>query len=150
MNNYDCTKDVNIHIGYVKHFIGKIVLKLVERSFGHDASKLQEPEKSMFDEFTPRLKETVFGSDEYKSALVDMGEALKHHYASNRHHPEHFENGINSMNLVDIVEMVCDWNAVAFLKGQEVNLDYLAERFGISDQLKGIIANTLKTLEGGE
>ena len=150
MNNYDCTKDVNIHVGYVKHFIGKIVLGLVKRSSEHDASKLQEPEKSMFDEFTPRLKETVFGSDEYKAALVDMGEALKHHYASNRHHPEHFENGINGMNLVDLVEMVCDWNAAAFLKGQEVNIDYLAERFGISDQLKEIIANTLKTLEGGE
>ena len=150
MSDYDCTKDVNIHVGYVKHFIGEIVLKLVERSSGHDASKLQEPEKSMFDEFTPRLKETVFGSDEYKAALVDMGEALKHHYASNRHHPEHFKNGINGMTLVDLVEMVCDWNAAAFLKGQEVNLDYLAGRFGISDQLKEIIANTLKTLEGGK
>ena len=150
MSDYDCTKDVNIHVGYVKHFIGEIVLKLVERSSGHDASKLQEPEKSMFDEFTPRLKETVFGSDEYKAALVDMGEALKHHYASNRHHPEHFKNGINGMTLVDLVEMVCDWNAAAFLKGQEVNLDYLAGRFGISDQLKEIIANTLKILEGGE
>jgi hypothetical protein len=122
------------------------ILELVNRSDKHDESKLQEPEKAMFDKFTPLLKETVFGSDEYKAALVDMGEALKHHYAANSHHPEHFENGVNGMTLVDLVEMVCDWNAAAFMKGEVPNLDYLANRFDLTDQLKAIITNTLEML----
>jgi hypothetical protein len=79
-----------------------------------------------------------------------MGEALKHHYANNRHHPEHFENGINGMNLLDVIEMVCDWKAAADLKGVEPNLDYLAQRFGISDQLKNIIAATFGYFREGE
>jgi len=144
---YDCTDDVKLHIWFVKRYMDKMNLALVYRTPEHDASKLQQPEKYMFDEWTPRLKEFEFGSEEYKNALMYMGEALKHHYASNRHHPEHFENGVNGMNLVDVVEMVCDWKAAAFLKGVECNIDYLAERFGLSEQLKSIIANTLEMLE---
>jgi hypothetical protein len=143
---YDCTKDVETHVWFVKRFIDKVAWDLVIRTTKHDASKLQEPEKSMFDEFTPRLKTTEFGSDEYKAALVDMGEALKHHYANNRHHPEHFEDGVNGMNLIDVIEMVCDWNAAAFINGKPINLDYLGQRFGLSEQLKSIIANTLEEL----
>ena len=45
--------------------------------------KLKEPEKSMFDVWTPKLKEFKFGSEEYKQALDSMGEALKHHYENN-------------------------------------------------------------------
>ena len=85
---YDCTKDIMLHISLVRRYLNKVILELaMERVPNHDASKLQEPEKSMFDRFTPRLKEVEFGSDEYKAALVDMGDALKHHYANNRHHP---------------------------------------------------------------
>lgn len=151
MEKYDCTKDVNLHVHYVRRYLNRVILELVmERVQNHDASKLQEPEKSMFDEFTPRLKEVEFGSDEYKAALADMGEALRHHYENNRHHPEHFDNGVNDMTLVDVIEMVCDWNAAAFLKGQDVNLAHLSERFGLSPQLAGIIANTLRWFDEGD
>ena len=53
----------------------------------------------------PKLRELTFGSDEYKVALVGMGEGVKRHYAANRHYPEHYENGVNDMTLADIVEM---------------------------------------------
>lgn len=145
---YDCTKDVELHKWSVKHYMTKIVLDLSYRIPVHDDSKLQEPEKSMFDEFTPRLKVVEFGTDEYKAALADMGEALKHHYANNRHHPEHFQHGISGMTLLDVIEMVCDWRAAAFMKGEEPNLHYLSERFGIPEQLQRIIANTLEYLDG--
>jgi hypothetical protein len=144
---YDSTKDVELHKRLVSRYLNKVILELaMERSPRHDASKLEEPEKSMFDEFIPKLKETEFGSDEYKAALVDMGQALQHHYQANRHHPEHFDNGINDMTLVDVIEMICDWNAAAFMKGVDVNLDYLSKRFGITDQLRHIILNTIKEL----
>lgn len=119
-------------------------VQIVDRSKWHDKSKLEEPEKPVFDEFTPKLKELVFGSDEYKAALAGMGEGLKHHYQNNRHHPEHYENGVAGMTLVDLVEMVSDWMAAAQAKGTHIDLAYLAKRFSISDQLVSIIANTLR------
>lgn len=143
-DGYDCTADVKEHIGKVQYWLRNILAQLEGRSKYHDASKLKEPEKSIFDQYTWRLKNTVFGSDAYKAQLVGMGEGLKHHYAANRHHPEHFENGINGMTLVDLVEMYCDWQAAAERQHKPIDLDYLSKRFGIELQLAGIILNTLK------
>lgn len=33
---------------------------------------------------------------------------LDHHYQNNDHHPEHFELGINGMNLLQLLEMLAD------------------------------------------
>jgi len=141
---YDCTKDVTEHINRVRGWMRSFYLNLEARAENHDASKLKEPEKSMFDHWTPKLKEFEFGSDEYKIALAGMGEGLKHHYENNRHHPEHYENGVNGMTLNDVIEMVADWMAAAEAKSDFVNLEYLATRFGLSEQLVDIIANTLR------
>ena len=75
---------------------------------------------------------------------------LDHHYANYRHHPEHFENGVNDMNLVDVMEMFCDWYAAS---KRHVNgniyksIDISCERFQIDDQLKQILINTAHMLE---
>ncbi|MBQ7845480.1 MAG: hypothetical protein IJ392_04940 [Clostridia bacterium] len=91
-----------------------------------------------------------YGSDEYKESLKALKPALDHHYANSRHHPEHFARGILDMNLVDIVEMVCDWKAASerqkdgnLLKSIEQN----AQRFGYDDQVKQILINTAKMLD---
>ena len=94
---YDCTRDVIEHIGRVRYWMNEFATNLTRRANIHDKSKLEEPEKSMFDEWTPNLKRVEFGSEEYKQALEGMGEALKHHYQVNRHHPEHYENGVNGI-----------------------------------------------------
>lgn len=114
---YDCTLDVKEHIRKVAYWLDDIAHQLQGRAKNHDASKLRPPEKAIFDEYTPKLKELTFGTPEYQSALAGMGEGLAHHYAHNRHHPEHFPNGVNDMTLVDIVEMVCDWMAACEAKG---------------------------------
>ncbi len=141
---YDCTKDVKEHVGRVQKWMRDFSTQIIDRSRWHDKSKLEEPEKSMFDKFTPRLKELTFGSDAYRQALAEMGAALKHHYQANRHHPEHYENGVSGMTLVDLTEMVCDWMAAAQVKETPIDLLYLAKRFNLSDQLVEIIANTLR------
>lgn len=141
---YDCTNDVKEHIARVQKWMRDFSTQIIDRSKWHDKSKLDEPEKPMYDEFTPRLKELTFGSDEYKASLAEMGAALKHHYQVNRHHPEHYENGVNGMTLVDLIEMVSDWMAAAQAKNTHIDLAYLAKRFNLSDQLVEIIANTLR------
>lgn len=137
------------HILKVNALISLMICSLIERSLKHDSSKLGDVEGPIFDEFTPKLSGSTYGSDEYKSFLKEMSVALDHHYKENRHHPEHFDNGIKGMSLIDLVEMLCDWKAATLrhdngdiIKSINVN----QERFGYSDELKGILLNTIKDL----
>lgn len=146
---YDSTQDTEEHISNVQSLIIEMMGNLASRSQAHDRSKLEEPEKRMYDEFTPKLKDTTYGSDEYKGYLKEMGVALKHHYERNSHHPEHYQNGINGMSLLDLIEMLVDWKAAGMrhadgdiTKSLEIN----KERFGVSDQLFEILQNTVKEL----
>lgn len=146
---YDSTNDTKEHIGHVQKFLSNIQNAIGTRLYVHDQSKLQEPEKSMYDEYTPKLRAMTYGSDEYKQALKDMGPALKHHYENNSHHPEHYPNGINGMSLLDIIEMLADWNAAGLRHADgnmQQSLKVNKERFGISDQLEEILENTVKEL----
>jgi Family of unknown function (DUF5662) len=133
------------HSRRVDELLLELMWEIGLRVTHHDESKLREPEKSMFDEFTPKLRDSTYGSEEYKGFLVQMGEALQHHYANNRHHPEHFENGVDGMTLVDLVEMLADWKAATERHADgdlEKSLKIQKERFGISDQLASILHNT--------
>lgn len=142
---YDSTEDTQAHIENVGVFINKIRSELWKRARDHDASKLEEPEKSAFDKATPKLKDFEYGSPEYKEALNEIRPALDHHYANNSHHPEFWVNGVQDMDLVDLVEMVCDWKAAALrVKGDgSVNVRHNQERFNLDPQLARIIQNTI-------
>jgi hypothetical protein len=98
------------HIETVRNYLNEVIRELLSRAELHDQSKLQNPEREMFDEWTEKLRGVTYESEEYKGFLKEMSKtALKHHYEHNRHHPEHFENGINAMDLIDVIEMFCDW-----------------------------------------
>lgn len=150
MKKNDCSLDVFDHIRNVQEALLFFAVHLMERGINHDDSKLHPPEKELFDEYAQKLKDIVYGSDQYKQNLKELGVALTHHYAKNRHHPEHFRNGINGMTLIDLVEMFCDWRAVTkvikegdLLKSIEKN----AIRFEIGDQLEEVLINTCISLE---
>jgi len=87
---YDSKLDTLEHIDKVRFLLSLVLQNLGERSNAHDASKIDSPEKEAFDEFTPKLKDSTYGSDEYKGFLAAMKPALDHHYAANSHHPEHY------------------------------------------------------------
>ena len=102
-----------------------------------------------FDEYTPKLKHCTYGSEEYKSFLAGLKPALDIHYKNNRHHPEHFANGIKDMTLLDLLEMLCDWKASSerhadgnIYRSIEIN----QSRFGYSDEVKAILKNTVDFL----
>ena len=137
----DCKKDTIEHINQVKEFMIQAVEELLKRANNHDKSKLESPELEIFTEFTPKLKNSTYLSEEYKKNLEQMQKGLKHHYEHNSHHPEHYkkfvcnscfkefkaekpnhcdqcgnsqftqESDISQMDLFDLVEMVCDWMA---------------------------------------
>ncbi len=146
---YDSTEDTLAHIERVRELIGLFISKMIVRSHAHDKSKLQEPEKSGFDKWTPLLKESTYGSDEYKSFLVGLGESLKHHYANNSHHPEHYIDGIRGMSLLDVVEMFCDWKAATERHANgslDRSIGQNKERFKYDELLECIFQNTRREL----
>ena len=148
---YDSQKDTFEHIVKVRNYISKVMYELSIRGLKHDHDKIDNPtEKALFDEYTPKLKECTYGSEEYKKFLAGLKEGLDIHYSNNRHHPEHFENGISGMNLIDLIEMICDWKAASerhndgdVYKSIEIN----QTRFGYSDELKYILRNTIDFLK---
>ncbi len=147
---YDSKEDTLEHIYKVCDYLDYCAKEFYRRGTIHDQSKLESPEKEVFDEVTPKLATLTYGSDEYKASLADMKPALDHHYAHNRHHPEHYgEAGINGMNLFDIIEMLMDWKAASerhangdIYKSILINRD----RFDISDQLYRLLVNTAEDM----
>lgn len=78
------------HINFVSKLLAGVQQELTRRQFTHDQSKLLPPEVEIFTEYTAKLRNSTYGSDEYKQNLKKMGKALDHHYAHNRHHPEFY------------------------------------------------------------
>lgn len=144
---HDSRHDTIKHIKRVRQILEDVARKIKIRGFGHDSSKLSEPEKSTFDEYDLKLREVEYGSKEYKESLMGMGKGLKHHYENNRHHPEHFSEGIQGMNLIDLVEMMADWKAsTERVKNGNLSesIEKNQERFGYGEEIKRIMINTAK------
>lgn len=142
---YDSRTDTMLHIGQVRRYVLQVIADLIDRAHHHDASKLEEPEKATFDEFTPLLKAAEYGSETYREYLDAMAVALEHHYAANDHHPEHFEDGVGDMDLIQMTEMLCDWKA-ASERHESGNLarsiDINMHRFGYGPEIRVLLMNT--------
>lgn len=130
-----------------------ITRELDKRAEDHDASKLTIPEAKMFDIYTERLRGMTYGSDEYKKCLAEMKPALDHHYATNRHHPEHFEMGVQEMTIIDLVEMLADWKAATERHADgsmKKSLEHNADRFLIPFTLMRLLQNTVEAMGWGD
>ena len=147
--SYDSRPDTYAHITEVRHRLFQCIRELMTRAHVHDASKLSEPERSVFDEYTPKLRDSTYGSDEYKAFLEGMGEGLRHHYRVNDHHPEHFANGVDDMDLLQVVEMLCDWKAATMRHADgdlARSIVQNSERFGYGAQFERLLMNTARNL----
>ena len=151
--SYDSKIDTIKHIADVNKYLLQAASVLINRGMNHDQSKLESPEVEEFDRVTERLKTLKYGSDEYKASLADLKPALDHHYANNSHHPEHYPNGIDGMDLYDVIEMFYDW-AAAVKRTQDGNLykslEINEKRFNMSPQLVSIFKNTIKNCQLAE
>lgn len=141
------------HIDLVRKLLRAVAVELILRGEKHDKSKLESPERELFAEVNERLAGLEYGSDEYQQSLDDLKPALDHHYANNRHHPEHFPNGIDDMNLLDLIEMFCDWKAASSRQNNgniRKSLEVNAERFQVAEQLLSIFENTVEFIDNAE
>ncbi len=142
-----CLVETYKHVKRVGHYINLFVKELEDRAEHHDDSKFEEPELTGFALNTDKLAKVEYGSQAYKDMLVELKPVIEHHYSKNRHHTEFWPDGINDMNLVDVLEMLADWRAATernkagnIRKSIEIN----SEKYKISPQLRRIIENTVR------
>ncbi len=138
------------HIDKVRLVLGRFAQELISRGIEHDSSKLSKPEVEGFTEFTSKLAETDYGKDEYNDYLIQLKSTLSHHYSHNRHHPECHENGVSGMNLIDLVEMFCDWKAATSRHNNgdlSTSIILNKDRFKLDRQLVNIFKNTVEYMQ---
>ncbi len=144
-----CNAQTLAHICRVSDLLMKMANELLERARLHDRSKLESPEVELFTECTPHLAKLSFGTPEYTESLAKLGPALTHHYAKNRHHPEHHKRGIRDMNLIDMLEMLCDWKAGSERHNDgniRKSIQFNGQRFGMPVELVEIFENSVDLL----
>lgn len=149
LNGYDSESDSLRHIKRVNELLINAATELLRRAVNHDESKLVGTEKAYFDKYMPLLKNTTYGSDEYKAMLEELSFALDLHYKKNSHHPEHYKNGVDDMDLFDVIEMFFDWKAASERHaGGDImkSIDISENRFNVSPQLAKIFRNTAKKI----
>lgn len=138
------------HITRVRNLLCDASDELHRRGENHDKSKFDPIEKGPLDEMQRLIDEegpAPYGSDEYKRRTALLGPMLEHHYANNSHHPEHYPDGVNGMDLFDVIEMFFDWKAASERGGEnDIGLTHSIERFKIDPQLASILANTAERL----
>jgi hypothetical protein len=136
------------HINRVAELIGEVNSELTYRAIYHDQSKFDPIEAGPLQEMQDlidREGQAPFGTDEYRRRTALLGPMLEHHYAKNSHHPEHWSNGIASMSILDVVEMLCDWKAASERGGDSaINLTYLAQKYSIEPMLLSIMQSTCR------
>jgi hypothetical protein len=110
----------NEHISRVRRCLGLLALvtehgdELLDRARVHDASKFGPEERIPYVWLTEHHRCRRSGEPfEYPEGVAERVErAVRHHVTTNRHHPE-FHTDPNAMSDVDLIEMVCDWTAMA-------------------------------------
>jgi hypothetical protein len=147
-SNNDSSSETQKHIDEVIKNADNFISKLQSQVKKHDSSKLEDPEKPYFDDATPLLKKLKYGSDEYKKSLENIKPALDHHYANNSHHIfEYYKDGVLDANLIDLIEMLCDWVA-AVKRNKEGNilesLEINKKRYNIEPQLYALLKNSIE------
>ncbi|MDT8448238.1 MAG: DUF5662 family protein [bacterium] len=109
-----------VHLALVtlEGFRGLEHAALHRRGFDHDASKFEPEEQDAYIWLTEHHRQRGQGNPYlYPSGIEpQVQEAILHHYSVNDHHPEFYAHP-QEMPELALVEMVCDWTAMA----QEVN-----------------------------
>lgn len=137
------------HRLWVNWYILTFGARLWWRGQTHDLSKYGPYEASVYARVLPRLRAAE--PEEYEEAVDDLGRALKHHYAANSHHPEHYEHGVRQMDLWELVEMWCDWRAaVRGHSGRDLieSIRKAQDRYELDQQLVHLFVNTAVELDG--
>ena len=134
--------DQDRHQRRVGRMLRVIAKELEHRQYMHDRSSYEAPERLI----VARNKRLLFNRSVGKSTTLMKGatellHAVSTHYKKNRHHPEHWSNGVWDMTLVDVIEMVCDWRSTG------CNIEDRLTKYHIDGPLADVIRSTNRMLE---
>lgn len=129
---------------YTNHDIVEALDALRNRIAYHDDSKYGDEEFEAY-------RKNFYPIDAQEKDLnkEDFDRAWEHHYTVNSHHPEHFVIAGNptDMPLIDILEMICDWNSFAILgKGEGTKKWWTTNEEGL-EKRKIMTPNTVNQVE---
>ena len=158
---------INTHIANVKKAFAEmceneylystqnaIVLEALEtlkrRIDKHDESKFSDAEFEAY-----RRHFYPVDVDENKWNEEDFQNAWEHHYTVNSHHPEHFkrpDGTIEDMPLVDILEMIADWESFRYIEKGGAKSYWNSEksdevRSAMSEKTKKIVDRIIKLMD---
>lgn len=131
-------KDTNKHIERVRYWMDSASSKLNAQSAAHDLSKFSPQEADIYAVVVPQFKGLEYGTAEHAAVASKLGPAWQHHLEHNPHHPEYWES-IDQMDLLYLLEMLCDWKAASERTGKfdiEVSLS--------QHDIEGTLANVLR------
>lgn len=147
LDNY--LRDTDEHIAKVQKHMGKAIAKLQAQATVHDLTKYSEDERDIYAVVVPEFSKYEYGTPEHDAVGDKLGPAWEHHKSKNPHHPGYHENGVDGMDLLYFVEMLCDWKAASerdpdqvFAESLEMNL----EKYGITGTAANLMRNTAKRL----
>lgn len=151
--------DTRKHQQAVAERLIAVAKKFMDRAMNHDASKLEEPERSAYIEpvFALNSEEVPYGSSRYKELTAKMSEGWKHHEAINDHHIGFFlpysvqtlNDPVRCLDMFSLIEMCCDWIAAAKRRGNDpgLALKVMVEKYPMDEHLQQVIRNTLSMIE---
>jgi len=140
------------HRNKVQQWVQRIMKILEDRAKKHDLSKLNDELElwKKLDEY-PRYK---YGSSEYFEKLKRFKNVFYTHWAHNRHHYEYFRikhHGniskiYTDIDLVDLIEMMCDWlsyNETITVTDAKKLVAEQMKRLGMPKEIAALILNTI-------
>lgn len=140
-------KKVKDHKKDVMNLINLIIIELHNRKNVHDDSSLDPSEVEVLAYYSDFIKEDSYINEETLTYMKEIKNVLNIHFQKNRHHPEHFKNGIKDMNLIDIIEMLCDWKTTMAEDEDIISVIKKNKKiYKFSDDLMNILINTATSI----
>ena len=146
---YKTSETIRNHRNRVANYMACIAQMIKLRGEEHDVSKLSPVEFPVYSRAIGEFEKYSFGSDGYEKAKESIKQATDHHYKLNRHHIEYFSDGIDGMNLIDLIELLCDWKSATLNHPENPgdmarSLQVATEKYKISPQLARVLYNTIQ------
>ena len=98
------TDMMRIRRALVQDKLSTVARELISRGRTHYNSALGSPEIEVYHRFFPEYRQYKIGDPRKDEVFTQMAGAIGHHFRYNDHHPEHFENGINEMDLIQHIQ----------------------------------------------
>ena len=128
----------------------KVISELMDRALKHDDSKfttqqLRDNLVTLPDKWGIQAEGHGYHSPEQEEHRKRFAPEIHRHRSAHPHHPEHFGNDVNKMNLIDLMEMLCDWYASA--PDIDQSIDENSCDYKIDPHITQILKNTARKLK---